>query len=411
GFAYSNISNPEIITNNEWSGRIDQYKTNTVLQYDSSGKHVEEWGYPALAKPPTANVDNSKRPVELFKLYLGDIPEEEKPPLPDGLTYDKAIIDYLHELAEAAAIYCMKYFKDEVANIIRRKFLICDVGGGTVDLTVRKLVGGKRLSELTECTGDYCGGSYVDQEFVKYVGRKVGNMDDYKNIELDLEEVCPALKQYVEGANRMKLEKDEWIMEFDFETVKAMFDPVIGKIIRLIRAQLDASGSLSAMFLVGGFSESKYLQSRVKEEFSKNIRYISVPPQPITSILRGAVEYGLNVQIIKNRVLKYTYGIRCSYNARILNSFFRMATRGTKVDNDIRIKFDVYYTKKHNGDYTTDEGMNLLGTFTIDCPDPELGLRRPIDFSLRFGESEIIATAVNRTNGRSYNCSLALDFV
>ncbi|CAG8592287.1 15175_t:CDS:2 [Acaulospora morrowiae] len=492
GFAYSNNSNPEIITNNEWPGKIGQYKTNTVLQYNGSGKHVEAWGYPALAKPPSASINKDSKPVELFKLHLGDIPEEEKPPLPEGLTYKEAISDYLHELVpaeyndqakrimrecaftaklidkknssnlriitepEAAAIYCMKYFKNEVANIIRKKFLICDIGGGTVDLTVRKLIGGDRLSELTECTGDYCGGSYVDQEFIKYVGRKVGEtaiskfkashygqlqnlvqefcrnvkltftgvLNDYKNIEIDLEEICPALKQYVEGIKRTQMEKDEWIIELDFESVKSMFDPIIGKIIRLIRAQLNESGSLPAMFLVGGFSESKYLQSRLKEEFSKAFRHISVPPQPITAVLRGAVEYGLNIQIVKNRVLKYTYGVKSSYNARVFNSFCRMATRGTKVGidqtythtftptnpNDIRIKFDIYYTKEYDGEYTTDEGMNLLGTFTIDCPDPHLGLKRPIDFSLCFGEAEIVATAVNRTNGTSYDCALELYF-
>ena len=41
------------------------------------------------------------------------------------------------------------------------------------------------------------------------------------------------------------------------------------------------------MFLVGGFSESKYLQKRIREEFSEVVKNISVPPQPMAAIVRG----------------------------------------------------------------------------------------------------------------------------
>ena len=41
---------------------------------------------------------HDKRPVELFKLHLGNMKENEKPPLPSGLDFKKAITDYLKEL-------------------------------------------------------------------------------------------------------------------------------------------------------------------------------------------------------------------------------------------------------------------------------------------------------------------------
>ncbi|CAG8685753.1 4638_t:CDS:1, partial [Acaulospora colombiana] len=93
-----------------------------------------------------------------------------------------------------------------------------------------------------------------------------------------------------------------------------------------------------------GFSESKYLQSRVKEEFNSQVRIIAVPQNPITAIVRGAVEYGLKFSAIKDRVLKYTYGVlispiwtegdppeRKTGNNRI-EMFLEMAKRGTRVD-------------------------------------------------------------------------------
>ncbi len=87
-----------------------------------------------------------------------------------------------------------------------------------------------------------------------------------------------------------------------------MFDTVVNKIIQLIRGQLYTDNSCSAIFLVGGFSESKYLQRRIKKAFQHRIKHISVPQQPIAVIVRGAVKYGINKKYIKSRVLKYTYG-------------------------------------------------------------------------------------------------------
>jgi len=40
------------------------------------------------------------RPVELFKLHLGNMSQDKKPRLPRGLDYRKAIKDYLKKLNE-----------------------------------------------------------------------------------------------------------------------------------------------------------------------------------------------------------------------------------------------------------------------------------------------------------------------
>ena len=58
---------------------------------------------------------------------------------------------------------------------ITGSFLIVDCGGGTVDLTVRILKENNKLTEVTERTGDFCGGSYVDKEFLKYLEKQIGS--------------------------------------------------------------------------------------------------------------------------------------------------------------------------------------------------------------------------------------------
>src|SRR6266536_1590057 len=225
--------------------------------------------------------------------------------------------------------------------------MIVDCGGGTVDLTTRKLLQDNKLSEITERTGDFCGGSYVDREFLKFLSRKLGqsainllrennygqmqymiqqfcqklkfhftgNRKDFDTFEFDIEEICPVLKQYCKDDIKEQMRENDWIIDITFEDLKSMFDPVIGKIIRLIREQLNSSkDKCSAIFLVGGFSESKYLQKRVKKEFGK-----------------------------------------------------------------------------------------LLDTLTIDLPDTDLGLNRKIEFSVIFGKMEFVAKAKNLQNGRIYN--------
>ncbi|CAG8782202.1 13073_t:CDS:2, partial [Rhizophagus irregularis] len=103
GFAYSNRADPEIITNDVWPQQIGVMKTNTVLQYDSNYQNVIKWGNPALAQKQSKHARKNKdlsssKTVELFKLHLGNIPQNEKPPLPYQLNYEKAISDYLREL-------------------------------------------------------------------------------------------------------------------------------------------------------------------------------------------------------------------------------------------------------------------------------------------------------------------------
>ncbi|CAB5380780.1 unnamed protein product [Rhizophagus irregularis] len=165
-------------------------------------------------------------PIELFKLHLlKSIKESEKPILPRKLNYKNVIRDFMKQLGddvktnlkkawqnldleknvlyiltvpaefddeaiatfrecvfnagllkdkdsnniriitepEAAAIHCLNSALEHNLTI-GDSFMIVDCGGGTVDLTTRELLEDKRLSELTERTGDCCG---IRREFCK----------------------------------------------------------------------------------------------------------------------------------------------------------------------------------------------------------------------------------------------------
>ncbi|PKY55540.1 hypothetical protein RhiirA4_475072 [Rhizophagus irregularis] len=102
GFSYCHVANKQnIISNYVWPGFgvAGVYKTNTVLQYDNEYNNVLCWGAEALrVRPKRKNRKQNSKPVELFKLHLGYLPDNLKPKLP--IDYKKAITDYLREIGK-----------------------------------------------------------------------------------------------------------------------------------------------------------------------------------------------------------------------------------------------------------------------------------------------------------------------
>ncbi|GES97278.1 hypothetical protein GLOIN_2v1788280 [Rhizophagus clarus] len=546
GFSYCHVSDDNnLVTNDQWPGEMGQLKTNTVLQYDEHYMNVESWGYPALSKRPNKKkkIKNGSNPVELFKLHLGKLLDNLKPKLP--VDYKKAITDYLREIGElikemvithwsgvdflknvlivitvpaeyserdkaimrecacnagiiiekesknlqfttepeAAAIYCMENnLKVNDLNTPGTTFMIVDCGGGTVDLTTRKLLDDKQLGEVTERAGDFCGSTFVDKEFLKAL-RKIlgdhaiellrdkhygqmqymiqefgrhaklpftGDKSEFKSYEMDLEDLIPVVMEYVTEEVRDEMEETDWLIEFGYDDIKSMFDPIVDRIVDMIQMQLNNTReTCSAMFLVGGFSQSKYLQKRIKQRFQHRVINISVPLYPIAAISRGAALYGLSMIksahnldrmnslkfVINERILKYTYGVRISPewkegdpierklpNGRI-HKFCIMARRGTVVrvnqefttvqlpvsPTQYAMNFQIYYTTEYRAQYCDENGMEKLGNLLISLPDVHLGQYRPVLFGLTFGRMEITATAKNQLNGQNYQTTLRLD--
>ncbi|CAG8734623.1 17703_t:CDS:10, partial [Racocetra persica] len=483
----------EDIVKNYGPEQTGVFKTNTVVAYDENLQPVawgypaliqeplKKKG--ALAKPQL-------KPVELFMLHLIDLREDDKPPLPPGIDAKRVITDYLHEMnkpildtlstrwpiiqypqqvrfvlpvpdhwgykskaimrecmynagylehrqsenlefitvSEAAAIYCLKTM-NEYHLSVGSSILIVDCEGGTVDLTTRTLLPRMLLGEVTERSGDLCGSSYVDREFLKFLGRKLGfaamkklkenhyeqmqylvqqfcliakfsfngNPYEYTSKELDIELICPSLMQYVTGKARELMEESEWLIDLDYQTVKDMFDPVLKKIIDLIQRHcISTERRCAAMFLVGDFSEIHYLQSQIRRQFATQIPIIAAPKQPTA----GALEYGLNI----TRTLKYglnitgtlnfCYGIeisvkwerhdppeRCTPSGHIFR-FHRLALRGTEVainqifyytfavdPNQTDMVINVFTTMDNNAKYCDEDGMKMLGNIKIDLSD------------------------------------------
>ncbi|CAG8723057.1 3659_t:CDS:2, partial [Gigaspora rosea] len=469
GFAYAYVhGNKEIVVNDEW-GNFKSNKTNTALQYDETYSAVLNWGVGALSSKPTRRKRSElPKPIEYFKFYLSDdVPEEKKPELPPEVPFEKAITDFLREMAEAASIYCINKLK-EFDIKVGETYLVVDCGGGTVDLTVIRLLADGLTAETTERTGHFfCGSTYVDDEFLKFLEVKAGKSavkmlkekhydqvnymvhkffcpkikipfsgekDDFQIIEFDIKKDCPALIYYMNGPERVQLEEDDWLIDLDFATVKSFFDPAINNIIILIAHQLSKCPNCSVLFLVGGFGESVYLQRRIKEAFGDKIK-ISIPPNPATAILRGACEYGLDMGIIASRVLNglmelwfIMFGTdpvyRMESDGRI-KKFHLLASKGTKVDVEKEISYtmipthadqtsvscQLFYTSKYNATYCDEPHVKKLCEFIVDgLPTASSGKDRSVLISLRFASmGNIVATAKSLHNGEVYHTTFSME--
>ncbi|CAG8540009.1 9496_t:CDS:2, partial [Dentiscutata heterogama] len=107
GFACANIYSRDVITNQSWPGVNGQFKTNTVLQYNENYEGVVEWGARALVPEISrreSRAENLPRPIELFKLHLGNVSKDQKSKLPFGLTTERVITDYLRKMGEVKLI-------------------------------------------------------------------------------------------------------------------------------------------------------------------------------------------------------------------------------------------------------------------------------------------------------------------
>ncbi|RIA87081.1 hypothetical protein C1645_828289 [Glomus cerebriforme] len=541
GFSYCHVANSQsIISNDSWPGESGQFKTKTVLQYDVKYNNVEFWGTHLAKRLIRRNKIHRNKPVELFKLCLGNLLlDDQKPKLP--VDYKKAITDYFREIgkvikntvekhwpgvdffenvlmilpilveyserdediireciynadlisdecsenlqfiteSEAATIYCIENGLNEIGLLnIGTTFMIVDCGY-TTSLTTRKFLGNKQSGEITDHFADLCGSESIDRKFIDVLREKLGDhainllIENHNNefqclvrdfcrlvkipftgddtnylYELDIEENAPILLHYVNKETRKIIEENDCLISIKYNDIKKMFDPVIDRIINMIRVQLSNNyETCSAMFLVGGLSQNIYFQKRIKQEFQDRVQTISVPSFPIAAIARGAVIYGSLINLdrlsfnrlnklkfrVTSRILKFTYGIelikdwkegvdppyRKTHDGKVYK-FSPLVRRGEEIRDQtfsferkpekafqISMKCAFYYTREYSAEYLDEPGMELLGVIEIELPDVHFGINRSIEFGLTFGQLEIIAFSRNKTNGQQYQTTFS----
>ena len=219
---------------------------------------------------------------------------------------------------ESAAIYTLKNMDSGNSAVnVNDRIVVCDCGGGTVDVIsyeVRQIQPQLRVAECTAGTGDYCGSTFIDQEFEKLFAKRMGPVEFGKITMTNRQqivknfELCkiafrndPNLPTFYVNVPAVSDLQSAGIFggmfEITREEMQALFEPVIVQVLKLVKDQVQAvsEGTFRAnsILLVGGFGESEYLYQRVQEWARTYKIQVIQPRDASTAIVRGAVIKGM----------------------------------------------------------------------------------------------------------------------
>ncbi|KAL1933554.1 hypothetical protein VTP01DRAFT_7644 [Rhizomucor pusillus] len=504
GCSYAFAQNDEVIDIVKWPKFSSVYpKIPTLNYYNGTSKELSQWGNAARLEMQRPTARNSVL-LKQYKLYLDENIAKELPPLPNGLTIVDAIADYLRvfhdhvvgelkkgfakhysqeqfrycltvpamwsekakntmrEAAiraglisetdhrdrlmlisepEAAVLYCEK--KCDQFNLRHGdRFMICDAGGGTVDLIVFEVDerSGRKLRECTHGHGQSCGSVFLDRRMRKLLKRK---FRDYLSsipasaFETMMDQFVDTIKPQFDGdgdqyilipasMNLSSLNNSEIGIVDGTLCLKAeelrndVFEPVIKEVLALIEEQLVKAQTLQAIFLVG---------------------QVAVPPRCELAVVRGAVYFGLNPRVVTTRVPRCWYGIdttttfeegvdppsfkiiREDGSVRCDHRFSVYVNKGEPLDIDSCVSKDFYAYYPHHTTctlfaadtqeqprYTQGPGVRRVANFTIPMPIlPGVMEGEKVDLTIKmyFGEVELRVEAVIR--GQTYGATCTFD--
>ncbi|KAH9908120.1 actin-like ATPase domain-containing protein [Xylariomycetidae sp. FL2044] len=256
---------------------------------------------------------------------------------------------------EAAAVYTLKAIQPNHLNI-GDNFIVCDAGGGTVDLIAYKIISLKplRVEESAVGTGGLCGSAFLNYRFEEHVRDRLGR-SRFEEMKLKKARTWQMGLRYFEEFVKRNFNEDEHqevnvpfpglpddeearldcgFLALSAAEVKDIFEPVVKEVCDLVQGQVDGlrskGGIVSGIVLVGGFGQSDYLYRRLKTHFTS-----AAPPpyserpthamaravgeensnievmQPVyawTAVVRGAVLRGLEGNMVISRKARMHYG-------------------------------------------------------------------------------------------------------
>ncbi|RJE22726.1 hypothetical protein PHISCL_04942 [Aspergillus sclerotialis] len=227
---------------------------------------------------------------------------------------------------EAAAIAAMKpNAGPDAISLLKpgENIMICDCGGGTVDITtytVKSSTPTLQFTELCPGIGGKCGSTHIDRNFNRWMTETFG--DAYESVPFErrgpgsrfMESFNSAKRNFTgktQSSNTIEVgpltmkvdssehyDEDERAVLLTKDIMQSLFDPVVVGIIRLIEEQTKAAkkknAQVSRLILVGGFGDSEYLNKRLKHWCKCNeVNSLTCPPDCQAAIVRGAALRGL----------------------------------------------------------------------------------------------------------------------
>ncbi|ETO24769.1 heat shock 70 kDa protein 12B, partial [Reticulomyxa filosa] len=165
----------------------------------------------------------------------------------------------------------------------------------------------KKTTGLHRIEIPYQFGQFMQQKFTENLEESVAK--------------CQFLGEYGRGDNVhlfflssyfLEHEYDHEYLSLSCQLWAKLFDLRINEILKktnemLLKNERILSGKLKYICLVGGFSQSPYLQYKIREHFKDRFMVV-IPQRPILSVIQGAAQLGRLLSFVTSRIVKYTYG-------------------------------------------------------------------------------------------------------
>ncbi|EJT70088.1 hypothetical protein GGTG_12261 [Gaeumannomyces tritici R3-111a-1] len=245
---------------------------------------------------------------------------------------------------EAAAMYALHGLDPHGLNV-GDSFVICDAGGGTVDLityTITKLKPILEVQEAAPGSGALCGSTFLNLRFSNFLKAKLGHLEGFDD-EL-LSEAMDKFEKTVKRqfsitaspddtfaipvgglANNRELGISRGRYSLKATDLQTIFEPVVLEVIKLVRQQMAASKvDVRAVLLVGGFGASNYLKGRLRNALLQTTSpaggaqpiEVLQPANAWLAVVQGAVMKGLALSApdqltmvkVRNRRARKSYG-------------------------------------------------------------------------------------------------------
>ncbi|ETO03464.1 hypothetical protein RFI_33943, partial [Reticulomyxa filosa] len=233
------------------------------------------------------------------------------------------------------------------------RFMVIDMGGGTVDIACHEIVGDYKVKELLAPSGGAWGSTYIDKNLVHFLYQIFGETEMRKfqsthpdkfaifenNIESAKINFCATrvyrpqfygidvpptftdfmLDTYTTQApsgddNSVFQFLQAKVKSYSFNNTSGLFDydgrylnistkvwnnlfdsnlkEIFGQIEKLLISEVFKKQPLKYMFLAGGFACSKYVQEQFKIHFKDCSFRIIIPQYPLLSVVDGAAQLG-----------------------------------------------------------------------------------------------------------------------
>ncbi|XP_076061934.1 uncharacterized protein LOC143037499 isoform X2 [Oratosquilla oratoria] len=233
------------------------------------------------------------------------------------------------------------------------------------------------------------------------------------------------------------------------DAMRRLFIPTLDNITKCIEGVVSAPevAGLRYLFLVGGFAESELLQRHVRDAFGHRVHVI-IPQGMGLATLRGAVQFGLDPGVVTVRRSRLTYGVGVlnRFQASLHPPEKRVVSGGAEWCADVLDRFvtvdesvavgdvvtrsytpathgqttvilHLYATPRHDAKFVTEEEVRRVGTLHLDLGTfPKTSpihnassSRREITVHMKFGDTEVSASAVDLSSGTCV--SARLDFL